>query len=86
MINRQLASMENQHIKELIGRLFQGGIITEEKELLAQWIEQPGNEEELDAFMETAWRAFEPDGSLTNENATQLLQAVLQKGKTMETK
>lgn len=85
MINRQLASMENQYIKELIDRLLQGGITTEEKELLAQWIEQPGNEEKLDAFMEAAWRAFEPDGLLTNENATQMLQAVLQKGKTMET-
>jgi len=69
--------MPDLSIADLIQRLLDGSITPAEKELLAQWILNDTNEEQLHSMMEQAWRDFQPGQTLPAEKADQILGAIL---------
>jgi len=72
--------MPDPHIAGLIDRFFKGTITPEEKELLAEWILHSGEEKDLASLLERSWKDFEPNQSLSDARAGQLLSSILRKG------
>jgi len=69
--------MPDQSIAALIERLLDGSITPAEKELLAKWVLNDTNEEQLHSMMEQAWRDFQPGQTLPAEKADQILGSIL---------
>ena len=62
----------------LIERLLDGSITPAEKELLAKWILNDSNEEQLHSIMQQAWTDFKPGQTLPAEKAEQILGSILE--------
>ncbi|MBX3256432.1 MAG: DUF4974 domain-containing protein [Chitinophagaceae bacterium] len=75
--------MINQHIAELLNRFFQGTISPEEKESLADWINE-SDEEDLKMLMEQSWERYDPDQTLGIDKSGALLRSILSKAKEEE--
>ena len=76
--------MAAPYIRELFNRLFRGELTPGEKEILAEWIQESGEEEEFTALMQQSWQNFESHQSLPADKADQLLVSILHMGKKQE--
>lgn len=76
--------MADKTIISLWQRFFREGLSPEEKEALAQWIENSSQNEELKALLENSWNEFEPDGKITDEKAASMLGTILARAKGIE--
>lgn len=68
--------MPDQIIAGLIERFLNGTITSVEKELLAKWILDERNENELLSMMEQSWHDFTPGQTIRIEKADQLLESI----------
>lgn len=73
--------MTDQDIPGLMDRLFKGTITPAEKELLADWIQHSGKNQDLESLMERSWKDFEPGQTIPSEKAGQLLESIMEKAK-----
>ena len=76
--------MHTEEIKEIINRYFGGTISSEEKIVLAQWIEDSGDDQAVEALLLKCWEHFETQQSIPAPKADALLKAILQKADRQE--
>src|SRR6187402_364075 len=70
--------MQEQRIKELFQRLFNGTITPDEKKLLSEWVQKADNES-LEPFMHQTWQTFTPPGTMSGARSDEILQSIMEK-------
>ena len=76
--------MPDQYISELLNRFFRGTISVPEKESLARWVQESGEEDHIKELMQQSWQQFEPQETLPQAKANELLQSILFQAKSQE--
>lgn len=76
--------MPDQYISELLNRLFHGTISVSEKESLARWVQESGEEDHLKEMIQQSWQQFETQETLPQAKANELLQSILFHAKSQE--
>lgn len=71
-------------VNQLLELFFLGEISPEEKILLAKWIEQPENEEELSRLLFEKWEMFETNNAIPARQSDEMLSKILEKAKEIE--
>ncbi|MBO9152296.1 FecR family protein [Chitinophaga sp. GCM10012297] len=59
--------MSDARVRYLVTRFFDGSITSMEKEELAAWVEQAGDDDALKKVLEEAWDHYEPDAELRQD-------------------
>jgi transmembrane sensor len=73
-----------KHIEELLQRLFKGEITPDEKETLAAWIQESGEQERFMTLVQQSWENFESHQTIPGDKAAHLLESVLHKSPLQE--
>ncbi|MES1159933.1 MAG: hypothetical protein ABUM51_04185, partial [Bacteroidota bacterium] len=76
--------MADPHLEELFQRLFKGEITPVEKEILAAWIQESGEQEQFMTLVQRSWENFESHQTLPGDKAAQLLESILHKSQMQE--
>lgn len=71
-------------VNQLLELYFLGEISPQEKILLAKWIEQPENEEELSRLLFEKWERFETNNAIPSGQSDEMLSMILAKAKEIE--